>query len=148
MIETCSSKWKRLNTGIHSVSDSGRFIALLVSEIDTQNRTLRYINCGHNPAVLFRAKTGALSLLDSSCRPIGYRRTRFVTWLRRTSWPAVSLFSIPMGCRVPREGRPRLQRAAAASLSARARHPERSPTHFPKGLGDLADEFSPAHVHS
>jgi hypothetical protein len=38
------------------------------------------------------------------------------------------------GCarRVPREGRQRLQRAAAASLSARARNPERSPTHFPK----------------
>jgi AraC-like DNA-binding protein len=33
--------------------------------------------------------------------------------------------------RVPREGGQRLQRAAAASLSPRARNPERSPTHFP-----------------
>jgi serine phosphatase RsbU (regulator of sigma subunit) len=62
---------ERLNTGIHSVSDSDRFVTLLVAEIDAQKRTLRYVNCGHNPALLFRAKTGALSLLSSSCRPIG-----------------------------------------------------------------------------
>jgi phosphoserine phosphatase RsbU/P len=62
---------ERLNTGIHSVSDSDRFVTLLVAEIDAQKRTLRYVNCGHNPALLFRAKTGALSLLSSSCPPIG-----------------------------------------------------------------------------
>jgi Stage II sporulation protein E (SpoIIE) len=62
---------ERLNTGILSVSDSDRFVTLLVAEIDAQRRTLRYVNCGHNPALLFRAKTGALSLLNSSCPPIG-----------------------------------------------------------------------------
>jgi serine phosphatase RsbU (regulator of sigma subunit) len=62
---------ERLNTGILSVSDSDRFVTLLVAEIDAQTRTLRYVNCGHNPALLFRAKTGALSLLNSSCPPIG-----------------------------------------------------------------------------
>jgi phosphoserine phosphatase RsbU/P len=62
---------ERLNSGIHSVSDSDRFITLLVAEIDAQDRTLRYVNCGHNPALLFRAKTGALSLLNSSCPPLG-----------------------------------------------------------------------------
>ena len=71
MIETCSAKVERLNTGILSVSDSDRFVTLLVAEIDAQRRTLRYVNCGHNPALLFRAKTGALSLLNSSCPPIG-----------------------------------------------------------------------------
>jgi hypothetical protein len=34
--------------------------------------------------------------------------------------------------RVPREGRQRLQQAAAVSLSAGARNPESSPTYFPK----------------
>jgi hypothetical protein len=34
--------------------------------------------------------------------------------------------------RAPREGQQRLQRAAAASLSAGARNPESSPTYFPK----------------
>lgn len=62
---------ERLNTGIHSVSDSDRFVTLLVGEIDAQKRTLRYVNCGHNPALLFRPKTGILSLMNSSCPPIG-----------------------------------------------------------------------------
>jgi sigma-B regulation protein RsbU (phosphoserine phosphatase) len=62
---------KRLNTGIHSVSESDRYVTLLVAEIDAQKRTLRYVNCGHNPALLFRAKTGALTLMNSSCPPIG-----------------------------------------------------------------------------
>jgi serine phosphatase RsbU (regulator of sigma subunit) len=62
---------RRLNTGIHSVSDSDRYVTLLVAEIDAQKRTLCYVNCGHNPALLFRAKTGALSLMNSSCPPIG-----------------------------------------------------------------------------
>jgi serine phosphatase RsbU (regulator of sigma subunit) len=62
---------ERLNTGIHSMSDSDRFVTLLVGEIDAQKRTLRYVNCGHNPALLFRAKTGILSLMNSSCPPIG-----------------------------------------------------------------------------
>jgi serine phosphatase RsbU (regulator of sigma subunit) len=62
---------ERLNMGIHSVSDSNRFVTLLLAEIDAQNRTLRYVNCGHNPALLFRAATGMLSHLNSSCLPIG-----------------------------------------------------------------------------
>jgi sigma-B regulation protein RsbU (phosphoserine phosphatase) len=61
----------RLNTEILSVSEADRFVTLLVAEIDAQKQKLRYINCGHNPALLFRAKTGALSLMNSSCPPIG-----------------------------------------------------------------------------
>jgi phosphoserine phosphatase RsbU/P len=62
---------ERLNTGIHSVSGSDRFVTLLVGEIDAQKRTLRYVNCGHNPALLFRAATGMLTRLSASCPPIG-----------------------------------------------------------------------------
>jgi phosphoserine phosphatase RsbU/P len=62
---------ERLNAGILSVSDAERYVTLCVAEIDAQKRTLRYVNCGHNPALLFRAKTGALSLMNSSCPPIG-----------------------------------------------------------------------------
>ena len=61
----------RLNTGIHSVSDGERYVTLLLAEIDTRKRTLRYVNCGHNPALLFRAKTGTLTRMNSSCPPIG-----------------------------------------------------------------------------
>ena len=62
---------KRLNTEIHSVSDGGRYVTLLLAEIDACKRTVRYVNCGHNPALLFRAKTGAVTRLESSCPPIG-----------------------------------------------------------------------------
>jgi serine phosphatase RsbU (regulator of sigma subunit) len=62
---------ERLNTRIHSVSDSDRFVTLLLAEIDSENRTLCYVNCGHNPALLFRAKTGTLTHLGASCPPIG-----------------------------------------------------------------------------
>ena len=61
----------RLNTEIHSVSDGERYVTLLVAEIDTQKRTLRYVNCGHNPALLFRAETGTVMRMNSSCPPIG-----------------------------------------------------------------------------
>jgi phosphoserine phosphatase RsbU/P len=62
----------RLNSGIHSVSDDGeRYVTLLVAELDAQERKLRYVNCGHNPALLFRAQTGTVTHLNSSCAPIG-----------------------------------------------------------------------------
>src|SRR5437879_4309431 len=61
----------RLNTEIGAVSDHERYVTLLVAEIDTHKRIIRYVNCGHNPALLFRAKTGALIRMDSSCPPIG-----------------------------------------------------------------------------
>jgi serine phosphatase RsbU (regulator of sigma subunit) len=62
---------ERLNTGIHSVSDAERYVTLLIAEIDVHKRTLQYVNCGHNPALLWRATTGTLTRLNSSCPPIG-----------------------------------------------------------------------------
>jgi sigma-B regulation protein RsbU (phosphoserine phosphatase) len=62
---------ERLNAGIHLVSDAERYVTLLIAEIDTRKRTIHYVNCGHNPALLFRVKTGTLTRMDSSCPPIG-----------------------------------------------------------------------------
>jgi phosphoserine phosphatase RsbU/P len=62
---------ERLNTEIGAVSDPERYVTLLVAEIDTHKRTIRYVNCGHNSALLLRAKTRTLKRLDSSCPPIG-----------------------------------------------------------------------------
>jgi len=62
---------ERLNTEIGAVSDPERYVTLLVAEIDTHKRTLHYVNCGHNPALLFRAETGTLTRMNSSCPPIG-----------------------------------------------------------------------------
>jgi len=61
----------RLNTEIGAVSDPEKYVTLLVGEIDTNKRIIHYVNCGHNPALLFQAKTGTLTRLDSSCPPIG-----------------------------------------------------------------------------
>jgi phosphoserine phosphatase RsbU/P len=61
----------RLNTGILSVSDGEHYVTLLLAEIDAHKRTLHYVNCGHNPALLFRSETGRVTRLDSSCAPIG-----------------------------------------------------------------------------
>src|SRR5713101_4591428 len=62
---------ERLNTEIGAVSDPERYVTLLIAEIDTHKRIIRYVNCGHNPALLFRAKTGTLIRMESSCPPIG-----------------------------------------------------------------------------
>jgi sigma-B regulation protein RsbU (phosphoserine phosphatase) len=62
---------ERLNTEIGAVSDSERYVTLLSAEIDTNKRTIHYVNCGHNPALLFRAETGTLTEMNSSCPPIG-----------------------------------------------------------------------------
>jgi sigma-B regulation protein RsbU (phosphoserine phosphatase) len=62
---------ERLNQEIDSVSDGERYVTLFVAEIDARRRTIRYVNCGHNPALLFRTKTGIITRMDSSCPPVG-----------------------------------------------------------------------------
>jgi serine phosphatase RsbU (regulator of sigma subunit) len=61
----------RLDKEISSVSDGERYVTLFVAEIDARKRRVRYVNCGHNPAILFRAKTGTVTFMDSSCPPVG-----------------------------------------------------------------------------
>jgi serine phosphatase RsbU (regulator of sigma subunit) len=62
---------RSLNAEICAVSDPEQYVTLLVAEIDTQQQVVRYVNCGHNSALLFRAKSGTLSRMNSSCPPIG-----------------------------------------------------------------------------
>ena len=61
----------RLNSGIHAVSDGEHYVTVVLAEIDTSARSLRYMNCGHNPALLLRRKTGQVETLNSSCPPVG-----------------------------------------------------------------------------
>jgi sigma-B regulation protein RsbU (phosphoserine phosphatase) len=68
---------ERLNTEIGAVSDPERYVTLLVAEIDTDKRRIRYVNCGHNSALLFQAKTRTLKRLESSCPPIGLNPVEF-----------------------------------------------------------------------
>ena len=63
---------KRLNGGIYAVSKEGaRYVTLILAEIDVKERRARFINCGHNPALLLRSRTGTLSFMNASCPPIG-----------------------------------------------------------------------------
>jgi phosphoserine phosphatase RsbU/P len=66
---------ERLNTEIGAVSNPEQYVTLLVAEIDSNNRIVRYVNCGHNPALLFQASTGTVTHLNSSCPPIGLSAT-------------------------------------------------------------------------
>jgi serine phosphatase RsbU (regulator of sigma subunit) len=68
---------ERLNTEIGAVSDPESYVTLLVAEIDTHQRVIRYVNCGHNPALLCQAKTRTLKRLESSCPPIGLNPEEF-----------------------------------------------------------------------
>jgi serine phosphatase RsbU (regulator of sigma subunit) len=61
----------RLNSGLHSLSDSNRYVTLVLVEIDARSQSLRYVNCGHNPALLFQATTHDVVPMNSSCFPIG-----------------------------------------------------------------------------
>jgi serine phosphatase RsbU (regulator of sigma subunit) len=61
----------RLNKGIHSVSDGDRYVTLLLADIDALSRSLRYVNCGHNPALLYRGNTRDIVRMNSSCFPVG-----------------------------------------------------------------------------
>jgi serine phosphatase RsbU (regulator of sigma subunit) len=61
----------RLNSSLHSLSDSSRYVTLLLADIDARRRSLRYVNCGHNPALLFQARTHDVVPMNSSCFPIG-----------------------------------------------------------------------------
>jgi serine phosphatase RsbU (regulator of sigma subunit) len=61
----------RLNNGIHSVSDGDRYVTLLLADINALSRSLRCVNCGHNPALLFQATTREVVPINSSCFPVG-----------------------------------------------------------------------------
>jgi sigma-B regulation protein RsbU (phosphoserine phosphatase) len=61
----------RLNNGIHSVSDGNRYVTVLLADIDSLRRSLRFVNCGHNPALLFRANTCDVIPMNSTCFPLG-----------------------------------------------------------------------------
>jgi len=51
--------------------EGARYVTLILAEIDVKERRARFINCGHNPALLLRSRTGTLSFMNASCPPIG-----------------------------------------------------------------------------
>jgi serine phosphatase RsbU (regulator of sigma subunit) len=61
----------QLNKELFALQDEGRFVTVLLGELDPRSGQLKYINCGHNPALLVRGDGGDTVWLDASCTPLG-----------------------------------------------------------------------------
>ena len=53
------------------VEDSGRFMTLFLCEIDRSNKMIRWVNAGHDPAVIFDQGTGEFEELSGHALPLG-----------------------------------------------------------------------------
>ena len=53
------------------VGDSGRFMTLFICNIDRRNKTIQWINAGHEPAVVYDPKTDSFTLLSGGGLPLG-----------------------------------------------------------------------------
>ena len=53
------------------VQDSGRFMTLFLCEIDGRKKTIRWVNAGHDPAVIFDRSTGNFKELAGRALPLG-----------------------------------------------------------------------------
>ena len=61
---------ERLNRHIYEASSSNKFITMLLGYFDPTDRSLLYINAGHNPGVLMRS-SGEVEELGSGGLPLG-----------------------------------------------------------------------------
>jgi len=62
---------RHLNNELFALQDDGRFVTVLLGELDPRSGQLKYINCGHNPALLVRRDGGEAIWLHASCTPVG-----------------------------------------------------------------------------
>jgi serine phosphatase RsbU (regulator of sigma subunit) len=60
-----------LNKELYALQDDGRFVTMLLGELDPRTGQLKYINCGHNPALLLRRDGGEVVWLHASWTPVG-----------------------------------------------------------------------------
>jgi len=58
-----------LNQSVHRITKADKFITFFIAEIDTEKRTMKYINAGHYPPLLYM--NGNLRNLDQGCTVIG-----------------------------------------------------------------------------
>jgi len=61
----------RLNHELHGLSGGSRFMTMFLGELEPKARSLKYANCGHNPALLFRAAKPQARWLSAGCMPVG-----------------------------------------------------------------------------
>jgi sigma-B regulation protein RsbU (phosphoserine phosphatase) len=56
---------------VRDVEDTGRFATLFLAEIDRARRGIRWVNAGHDPAVLYDPRTGGFVELGRTGLPVG-----------------------------------------------------------------------------
>jgi serine phosphatase RsbU (regulator of sigma subunit) len=61
----------QLNRDLRGFTGESRFVTLFLAELQPATRSLRYVNCGHEPALLFQPVTDTVRWLSASCVPIG-----------------------------------------------------------------------------
>lgn len=69
-VEASAELVERLNKHIVESSAPNRFITLILVEVDPRNRSVRYVNAGHNPGLLVR-RSGDVTPLGASGLPLG-----------------------------------------------------------------------------
>ena len=62
---------RHLNKELYALQDDARFVTVLLGELEPRSGRLKYINCGHNPALLLRGDGGETVWLHASCTPVG-----------------------------------------------------------------------------
>ena len=60
-----------LNNELLALQDSERFVTILLGELDPRSGQLKYVNCGHNPALVLRREGRDAVWLHAICMPVG-----------------------------------------------------------------------------
>ena len=60
-----------LNNELLALQDNGRFVTVLLGELEPRSGQLKYVNCGHNPALVLRREGGDAVWLHAFCMPVG-----------------------------------------------------------------------------
>jgi sigma-B regulation protein RsbU (phosphoserine phosphatase) len=65
------------------VEDSGRFMTLFLSEVDLENRIIKWVRAGHDPAMMYDAKTNTFDEFSGRGLPLGvFENTSYHTLTR------------------------------------------------------------------
>jgi sigma-B regulation protein RsbU (phosphoserine phosphatase) len=69
------------------VEESGQFMTLFFCEIDSRNKLIRWVNAGHDPAVVYTENGGGFDELSGHCLPLGVSEKAAYQEYQRTIQP-------------------------------------------------------------
>ncbi len=62
---------QKINKRVYESAQGEKFITMYIARYDYGTHQLEYVNAGHTPAILFRAESKSIKLLESACLAIG-----------------------------------------------------------------------------